>query len=34
LPELTARVAQAIGERFGVGALDTLIQAHVVIVGR
>jgi SAM-dependent methyltransferase len=34
LPELTARVAQAIGERFGVGAIDTLIQAHVVIVGR
>lgn len=34
LPELTARVAQAIGERFGVGAIDTLMQAHVVIVGR
>ncbi|MFG6487014.1 class I SAM-dependent methyltransferase [Roseateles sp. BYS78W] len=34
LPELTARVAQAIGDRFGVGAIDTLIQAHVVIVGR
>lgn len=34
LPEVTARVAQAIGERFGVGALDTRIQAHVVIVGR
>ena len=29
-----ARVAQAIGDRFGVGAIDTLIQAHVVIVGR
>jgi len=34
LPEVTARVAQAIGERFGVGAIDTRIQAHVVIVGR
>lgn len=34
LPEVTAHVAQAIGERFGVGAIDTLIQAHVVIVGR
>jgi len=34
LPEITARVAQAIGERFGVGAIDTRIQAHVVIVGR
>ena len=34
LPELTARVAQAIGERFGVDAIDTLMQAHVVIVGR
>lgn len=34
LPEMTARVAQAIGERFGVGAVDTLMQAHVVIVGR
>lgn len=34
LPELTAHVAQAIGERFGVGAIDTLMQAHVVIVGR
>jgi len=33
LPEVTARVAQAIGERFGVGAIDTRIQAHVVIVG-
>jgi len=34
LPEVTAHVAQAIGDRFGVGAIDTLIQAHVVIVGR
>ena len=34
LPELTAQVAQAIGERFGVGAIDSLMQAHVVIVGR
>ncbi|MFT7774681.1 class I SAM-dependent methyltransferase [Roseateles sp.] len=34
LPELTAHVAQAIGERFGVGAIDTLMQAHVIIVGR
>lgn len=34
LSEITGRVAQAIGERFGVGPLDTLIQAHVVIVGR
>ena len=34
LPELTAHAAKAIGERFGVGAIDTLIQAHVVIVGR
>jgi len=34
LPELTAHVAQAIASRFGVGAIDTLIQAHVVIVGR
>ncbi len=34
LPELTAHIAQAIGERFGVGAIDTLMQAHVIIVGR
>lgn len=34
LPELTAHAAQAIAARFGVGAIDTLIQAHVVIVGR
>ena len=34
LPELTAHAARAIGARFGVGALDTLMQAHVVIVGR
>ncbi|KQW52104.1 MULTISPECIES: class I SAM-dependent methyltransferase [unclassified Roseateles] len=34
LPELTAHVAKAIGARFGVGALDTLIQAHIAIVGR
>jgi len=34
LPEVTAHVAQAIAARFGVGAIDTLIQAHVVIVGR
>jgi SAM-dependent methyltransferase len=34
LPELTAHAAQAIGARFGVGALDTLMQAHIVIVGR
>ncbi len=33
LAELTAHVAQAIGDRFGVGAIDTLMQAHVVIVG-
>jgi SAM-dependent methyltransferase len=34
LPELTAHAAQAISARFGNGAIDTLIQAHVVIVGR
>ena len=34
LPEVTGRVAQAISERFGAGAIDTLIQAHVIIVGR
>lgn len=34
LPELTAHVAHAFAERFGAGAIDTLIQAHVVIVGR
>lgn len=34
LPELTGLVAQAIADRFGTGAIDTLIQAHVVIVGR
>jgi len=33
LPEMTAYAARAIGERFGVGPLDTLMQAHVVIVG-
>jgi hypothetical protein len=31
---MTAVAAQAIGERFGVGAVDTRIQAHIVIVGR
>lgn len=34
LPELTAHVARAFAERFGAGPIDTLIQAHVVIVGR
>lgn len=34
LPELTVRAAQAISERFGAGAIDTRIQAHVIIVGR
>ena len=34
LSEMTAVAAQAIGERFGVGAVDTRIQAHIVIVGR
>ncbi|MBV8033446.1 class I SAM-dependent methyltransferase [Roseateles sp.] len=34
LPELTAHIAQAMGERFGVGPIDTLMQAHVIIVGR
>lgn len=34
LPELTVQAAQAIGDRFGAGALDTRLQAHVIIVGR
>lgn len=33
LPELTVQAAQAISERFGAGAIDTRIQAHVIIVG-
>lgn len=33
LPELTAYAARAIGERFGIGAIDSRMQAHVVIVG-
>jgi SAM-dependent methyltransferase len=33
LPEVTALAARAIAERFGVGAIDSLMQAHVVIVG-
>lgn len=34
LPELTAVAARAIAERFGLGAIDSRMQAHVVIVGR
>ncbi|NCT85055.1 MAG: methyltransferase domain-containing protein [Comamonadaceae bacterium] len=34
LAALTAHVAQAISERFGAGAIDTLMQAHIIIVGR
>jgi ubiquinone/menaquinone biosynthesis C-methylase UbiE len=34
LPELTVQAAHAISERFGAGAIDTRIQAHVIIVGR
>lgn len=34
LSELTAIAARAVAERFGTGPLDTLMQAHVVIVGR
>jgi SAM-dependent methyltransferase len=34
LPEVTAHVARAFADRFGAGAIDTRIQAHVVIVGR
>lgn len=34
LPEMTAHVARAYAERFGAGAIDTRIQAHVVIIGR
>lgn len=33
VPELTAYAARAIGERFGIGAIDSRMQAHVVIVG-
>jgi len=33
LSELTAHAARAIADRFGAGAIDTLMQAHVVIVG-
>jgi SAM-dependent methyltransferase len=34
LPEITALVARAFADRFGAGPIDTLIQAHIVIVGR
>lgn len=34
LPELTVQAAHAISERFGAGAIDTRLQAHVIIVGR
>ena len=34
LPEMTALVARAFVDRFGAGAIDTRIQAHVIIVGR
>jgi len=34
LSELTALAARAVAERFGAGPLDTLMQAHVVSVGR
>ncbi len=33
LPEMTALAARAIADRFGVGAIDSRMQAHVVIVG-
>ncbi|RTL38919.1 MAG: methyltransferase domain-containing protein [Burkholderiales bacterium] len=34
LPEVTVQVANAIAARFGAGAIDTGLQAHVVLAGR